>query len=864
MLLALVILLNIVATFAYYSDKKDYSDSLNFGDIKINANNEIGANSYFASSISENLKPGDYLLNDDVKFSLDSTSEPAYIRAKYTASVKESKNLFNAKTFVDNAVSLGYSNISINNNYSNAINVPQVSYAEDHSKLSFACESKTPYTFSCKIDPTGLQNNASCDFRFYYSDGTSEGCAVNKSSTSCLFTTNASKTLSEISLGNWAYSGSFVAYEIQLEKGSVATNFVSCNIVDADYEVANYLKYKDMTLGNNLLSLGGRTVLTKEDNGSNTAVRNITGNQIFVGFTMNNYWYPFNIVSYSLSGNSITVASKNGGYGIGIDFLCSPNTSYTFSATRSASGCEVAVGFYKEDGTFIKYSNAVSGSLTFTTPSECTKLIIVLRPTADSTERTYANIRLTKDSILDFNSYNGTLSGSYYTQTGTSTKLEVGKTYKLTFDYALSDVVGTLGCGIGCGTKNSYNTDIIYQQNYTSTSGTFTASFTFTESHRSPNGNGPYEYIAFRFIRSGSNTDTGTISITNLKLEVVGDNAYYWSEKIGDYYYLMDASTNQPLIVNDSSKTYTFISKANSQIAPNVTYSSDFSGNVIGIHIGIEAIQVANLSASNTTKTTLENIKEKLDAINNVQSTGTYNVQFIVSGTTYSSSGISYGGDATIPDAVMTAVNETTFTGFAFSPNGYPVITKTGNCHSSLDAANKKLTNITENLVLYATTAVSAQKYTVTFVSESTILQTGEIVGNTCAYLGEKPTKAPTEQKEYIFSGWKIDGNSTIYTDLSEVTISKNTTFVAQFSEQTRTYSINYVLNEGSFKNNFTLKTSYVYGETFALPTAENMFKDGYTFAGWFETSDFSTSAVTQISSTTSGNKTYYAKWVTQ
>jgi uncharacterized repeat protein (TIGR02543 family) len=35
----------------------------------------------------------------------------------------------------------------------------------------------------------------------------------------------------------------------------------------------------------------------------------------------------------------------------------------------------------------------------------------------------------------------------------------------------------------------------------------------------------------------------------------------------------------------------------------------------------------------------------------------------------------------------------------------------------------------------------------------------------------------------------------------------------------------------------------------------------GKTFAGWYETSNFAGSAVTQIPATATGPKTYYAKW---
>ena len=59
-------------------------------------------------------------------------------------------------------------------------------------------------------------------------------------------------------------------------------------------------------------------------------------------------------------------------------------------------------------------------------------------------------------------------------------------------------------------------------------------------------------------------------------------------------------------------------------------------------------------------------------------------------------------------------------------------------------------------------------------------------------------------------------------------------------------------------KNNIT---EYIYGESVVLPSASDMTKEGYTFGGWYLSSDFSGSIVTNIDATDRGNKTYHAKW---
>jgi len=71
------------------------------------------------------------------------------------------------------------------------------------------------------------------------------------------------------------------------------------------------------------------------------------------------------------------------------------------------------------------------------------------------------------------------------------------------------------------------------------------------------------------------------------------------------------------------------------------------------------------------------------------------------------------------------------------------------------------------------------------------------------------------------------------------------------------TYTITYVLGGGTNgagnPGTYTVESANI---TLAAPT-----KTGYTFAGWYENTEFSGAAVTEISAGTTGDKTYYAKW---
>ena len=73
-------------------------------------------------------------------------------------------------------------------------------------------------------------------------------------------------------------------------------------------------------------------------------------------------------------------------------------------------------------------------------------------------------------------------------------------------------------------------------------------------------------------------------------------------------------------------------------------------------------------------------------------------------------------------------------------------------------------------------------------------------------------------------------------------------------------YSVTLKANGGVINNNSNT-TEYIYGEGVVLPSASDMTKEGYSFGGWYTSSDFSDSPVTNIDATDRGNKTYHAKW---
>jgi len=110
-------------------------------------------------------------------------------------------------------------------------------------------------------------------------------------------------------------------------------------------------------------------------------------------------------------------------------------------------------------------------------------------------------------------------------------------------------------------------------------------------------------------------------------------------------------------------------------------------------------------------------------------------------------------------------------------------------------------------------------------------------------------------RKGYEFAGWTGTGLDAASTS---VTIDKSTgdrSYTATWN--IITYNITYNGVEGATNPNpasYTIESEAI---TLDTPT-----KDGYTFAGWFDNAGFTGSAVTTITAGSTGDKTFWAKWI--
>jgi len=213
------------------------------------------------------------------------------------------------------------------------------------------------------------------------------------------------------------------------------------------------------------------------------------------------------------------------------------------------------------------------------------------------------------------------------------------------------------------------------------------------------------------------------------------------------------------------------------------------------------------------------------------------------------------GGTATISVAVsdtLPNIDVPTRTGYTFggywtSQNG------TGEQIFAIDG-----TPAMENSIFTADTTIYANwvanSYSVTLNANGGTINSG----NVTSYTYNTTTTLPTNvtRTGYTFAGWYVDSDfsGSAVTQITTTDIGAKT-YYAKWTANT--YTVNLNVNGGTINSGNV--TSYTYNTTTTLPT--NVTRTGYTFAGWYESSTFSGSAVTSISSTDTGNKTYYAKW---
>ncbi|MDO4337064.1 MAG: InlB B-repeat-containing protein [Eubacteriales bacterium] len=111
----------------------------------------------------------------------------------------------------------------------------------------------------------------------------------------------------------------------------------------------------------------------------------------------------------------------------------------------------------------------------------------------------------------------------------------------------------------------------------------------------------------------------------------------------------------------------------------------------------------------------------------------------------------------------------------------------------------------------------------------------------------------------YRFIEWREDGK-TVSTEMKfSFKVTSDRTLTAVFKEET--YQVTLYTNGGTISEGKDV-SSYTYGQGVSLPTASDMSNPGYTFMGWYEDSSYKNGPVEEISNTDTGDKEYFAKWL--
>ncbi len=120
---------------------------------------------------------------------------------------------------------------------------------------------------------------------------------------------------------------------------------------------------------------------------------------------------------------------------------------------------------------------------------------------------------------------------------------------------------------------------------------------------------------------------------------------------------------------------------------------------------------------------------------------------------------------------------------------------------------------------------------------------------------------APAEPTRtgHKFNGWYSDSSfaeGSKWT-FATSTVTAATTLYAKW--EASTYEVTLNTNGGTINSGNV--TGYTYGQGATLPTAKDMTYTGHDFGGWYDNQELTGNPVTEISTTDTGNKTYYAKW---
>ena len=123
---------------------------------------------------------------------------------------------------------------------------------------------------------------------------------------------------------------------------------------------------------------------------------------------------------------------------------------------------------------------------------------------------------------------------------------------------------------------------------------------------------------------------------------------------------------------------------------------------------------------------------------------------------------------------------------------------------------------------------------------------------------GEEIELTAIPDRGHHFKEWQATSGNIMITNDKFTMPAGNVTVKAIF--EANTYTVKLYANGGTIASGQDV-TSYTYGVGATLPTAGDMTREGYTFAGWYDNEALTGNPITEISTDETGNRTYWAKW---
>ncbi|MBP5724725.1 MAG: InlB B-repeat-containing protein [Bacteroidales bacterium] len=158
------------------------------------------------------------------------------------------------------------------------------------------------------------------------------------------------------------------------------------------------------------------------------------------------------------------------------------------------------------------------------------------------------------------------------------------------------------------------------------------------------------------------------------------------------------------------------------------------------------------------------------------------------------------------------------------------------------------------NLILYA--KWTERDYTITYYNDGGTITTEN---PTTSYSYGTTVTLPSIQKNgCTFDGWYDNPNFT-GDEITQISSTEYGDKIFYAKWNPITYNVTLNKNNGEIKSGNV--TTYVFGIGAILPTAQNMERDGFTFAGWYDNEEFEGDAINAITVADYEDKVFWAKW---